>query len=152
LAGTIARCAAILVLLAFAGPAFAIGSSSGGSSSDGASMAEAEKAVKAEDYPRAIDLLKKVLKVQPRNPDAYNYLGFSHRKIGETSLALRYYQTALDIDPQHVGANEYLGELYLEMGDVPKAEERLAVLRASCGRCEAYEELAEKIAARKATN
>ena len=48
------------------------------------------------------------------------------------------------------GANEYLGELYLETGELKKAEGRLAELVAACpSGCEEREELAEAIEAYK---
>jgi len=86
-----------------------------------------------------------VVTASPRNPDALNYLGFSYRKTGNTGQALVNYQKALDLQPKHIGANEYMGELYLEMKNLPKAEERLAVLKQTCLDCEEYTELKEKI-------
>ena len=121
---------------------------SGASSSD--QYVEAQRKVQAMDYDGAIPLLEAVLKKEPGNADALNYLGYSHRKLGDTTKALAYYLQALANEPEHVGANEYLGELYLEMGNLPKAEERLAVLQSVCSGCMEEAELAEKIAAFKA--
>ena len=78
-----------------------------------------------------------------------NYLGYSHRKLGHTEKALGYYQQALEIEPKHRGANEYLGELYLELKQLDKAEERLKVLSTACNACEEYVELKEKVEAFK---
>jgi hypothetical protein len=48
----------------------------------------------------------------------------------------------------HLGANEYLGELYLETGQPELAEERLAVLKEACpDGCEELEELEVALAA-----
>ena len=58
-----------------------------------------------------------------------NLLGFCHRKLKDVTLAEEYYLRALSIDPEHKGANEYLGELYLETDRLEKAEERLRVLK-----------------------
>jgi tetratricopeptide (TPR) repeat protein len=55
-------------------------------------------------------------------------MGYSLRKTGQTQLALEYYNRALALMPKHLGANEYLGELYVELGQMDKAKERLAVL------------------------
>ena len=74
------------------------------------------------------------------------------RKLGDFDEALEYYQKALAIDADHVGANEYLGELYLQMKDLPKAEERLKVLTEACNGCEEQEELEQAIADYKANN
>jgi tetratricopeptide (TPR) repeat protein len=132
------------------------GSSSGGSSSGGGSPSIATEYRKAyakvedENYRSAIPILEKIVAKAPRHADALNLLGYSHRKLGNTNKALKYYLTALSADPKHRGANEYLGELYLEMGDLEKAEERLAVLSEVCDGCEEQEDLAEAIAKYKA--
>ena len=89
-------------------------------------------AVKAENYERAIVLLQKVVAVEPENADAWNFIGFSHRKLNNLDRALPAYNTALAINPKHRGANEYLGELYLRIGDLAKAEERLEKLDDIC--------------------
>jgi len=102
-------------------------------------------------FAEAIPLLKRVVVTEPKNADAYNYLGYSHRKLGAKDVALGYYQKALDLKPRHLGANEYLGELYLELGDIKSAEERLDVLDWACllG-CEEYTDLKNAIEAYKA--
>ena len=77
-------------------------------------------------------------------------MGFSQRKLGDSSTALAYYKRALDLQPNHIGANEYLGELYLELKEPNLAEQRLAVLQQACGNCEEYTELKDKIEKYKA--
>lgn len=134
--------------LILGGPAFAAGSVDTAPSAPArdSRLVEAEKAVKAKDYSKAIGLLERMVADTPRNADAFNYLGYSHRKLGNRDQALTYYTRALQIDPNHRGANEYLGELYLDMNDLPKAEERLAVLSRVCGaRCEEYRDLREQV-------
>ena len=101
--------------------------------------------------PRAI--WRRCWRRRPDNADALNLMGFTERKLGDPTDSLTYYNKALAQNPNHLGANEYLGELYLEMKDVKKAEERLAVLQQACGgTCEEYQELKEKIDQFKATN
>jgi predicted Zn-dependent protease len=106
---------------------------------------DAQSAIAHADYRSAAELLQKVLSRQPENPDVLNLMGFSERKLGESSTALQYYKKALDLQPNHIGANEYLGELYLELKQPQMAEQRLAVLQQVCGNCEEYTELKEKI-------
>jgi len=78
--------------------------------------------------------------------DLFNLLAYSYRKLGNFDTALEHYQTALRIDPNHRGANEYIGELYLETGNLAKAEEHLAVLKKVCKwGCESRTELTEAI-------
>ena len=107
-------------------------------------------AVKAGNYERAIVLLQKVVAVEPKNADAWNFIGFSHRKLDDLDRALPAYNKALAIDPKHRGANEYLGELYLRIGDLVKAEERLEKLDDICFfECEEYKDLKAAIEAYK---
>ena len=114
---------------------------------------DAAKLVKNEKYAEAIPLLDKAVEANPKDADAFNLLGFSHRKLGDFDRAMVNYQTALKLDPNHVGANEYLGELHLQMGDVEKAEERLATLNWAClFGCDEYTELKQAIAEYKAQN
>ena len=140
------------VIAAAAGPVIAAGSTS--SSKPAAErptdFAVAEKAVKAGQYRKAINLLETVVAKSPRNADAFNYLGFSHRKLGQFEPALAWYQKALAVNPDHRGANEYLGELYLQMGDLEKAKQRLARLDDICFfGCEEYDDLKKAVAAYK---
>jgi Tfp pilus assembly protein PilF len=135
-------------------------SGSGGSSSSSSSSSnsvpamytQASAKVDAKDYRGAMSILDKIIAKDPRNPDALNLMGFCDRKLGNTDEALEYYNKALAIKPNHVGANEYLGELYLELKDLPKAEERLKVLAKACNGCEEQQELKEKIEKYKAAN
>jgi tetratricopeptide (TPR) repeat protein len=113
---------------------------------------KASAKVDAGKYDDAIEILEDIVDDNPKNADAWNLMGYSHRKLGEYDDALEYYGKALKLKPNHVGANEYLGELYLEMKDLPKAEERLAVLTKACNGCEEQKELEEKIADYKANN
>jgi tetratricopeptide (TPR) repeat protein len=134
------------------------GGSSGSSSSSSSSSSvptmykQASAKVDAKDYRGAMPILDKIIAKDPRNPDALNLMGFCERKLGNTDEALEYYEKALAIKPNHVGANEYLGELYLELKNLPKAEERLKVLAKACNGCEEQQELAEKVDDYKAAN
>ena len=107
-------------------------------------------AIQAKDFAHAIPLLDQVVAKDPKNADAFNYLGYSYRQLGQMDQALSFYGKALAIDPNHRGAHEYLGELYLQKGDVKNAEVQLAKLDDLCTfGCEEYRELKRKIAAFK---
>lgn len=111
----------------------------------------ARQMIEEGKYAEAIPLLDKVVAADKENADAFNLLGYSHRRIGNNEDALTHYQAALALEPRHRGANEYLGELYLILDDLPKAEERLEVLDEACFfGCEEYTELKNAIAAYKA--
>jgi len=107
----------------------------------GVTLASAQQKIDAGDYRGAIPVLTDIIKADPNNADALNLMGFSLRKTGQTDLALQYYNKALALMPKHLGANEYLGELYVELSQVDKAKERLAVLQAACGNCKQTQEL-----------
>ncbi len=110
-------------------------------------LAKARKEIKKRDYKDAVKLLTRVVRDQPKNADAYNLLGFSSRKLDKLETAKKHYDRALAIDPEHKGALEYLGELYLETGDLVAAEALLVRLVAACpDGCEERDDLAEEIA------
>ncbi len=144
--------ALVLALALGAGQARAFGGGGGTSAkADNSDYALAVKLVDAGDYARAIPLLQKSIAADPTNADAHNYLGFSHRKLGNVDVALAHYGKALKLKPKHRGANEYLGELYLELGQMDKAKERLKVLDDACFfGCDEYRELKAKINAYQA--
>ncbi len=142
---------AAVLSLGLASAAMAAGSTS--SSTKPAKTGNYEKgvaAVEAENYERALVLLQKVVAAEPKNADAWNLIGFSHRKLKDFDRALPAYQKALAIDPKHRGANEYLGELYLQIGDLAKAEARLEKLDDICFfGCGEYDDLKAAIEAYK---
>ena len=94
-------------------------------------------------YNAAYKKLLEAHKVESRNPDILNYLGFTLRKAGKYDQAEKYYLQGLEIKPDHNGINEYLGELYVKTQRIDLAKERLAVLK-NCN-CEEYKELEEVI-------
>ena len=102
------------------------------------------KSDKAEKrYKKAFKLLLVSNKKKPNNPDTLNYLGFTSRKLGDFEKGEVYYLQGLAIEPNHVGINEYLGELYVATNRIKLAKERLNVL-INCN-CDEYKELKEII-------
>ena len=85
--------------------------------------------------------------MKPNKADTLNYLGFATRKIGDFEKGEKYYLQGLAIEPNHIGINEYLGELYVATNRLSLAIARLKVLE-SCN-CEEYNELKEIIAGTK---
>ena len=104
-----------------------------------------EKAKKR--YEKAQKLLIKSNEKKPNKPDTLNYLGFTTRKLGDFENGEKYYLQGLAIDPNHVGINEYLGELYVVTKRHNLAVERLEVL-SNC-KCEEYQELKDIIEGKK---
>ena len=100
-----------------------------------------EKALKL--YSKAFEKLVKAYDKDKKNPDILNYLGFTLRKAGNFEEAEKFYLEGLDINPNHKGINEYLGELYVKTNRIELAKERLEVLN-GC-KCEEFDELKELI-------
>jgi len=107
----------------------------------------AVSAVRSQQFDRASRLLADVVRADPGNADAWNWLGYSHRKLGRFEESLDAYEKALSIDPEHRGALEYLGELYVQTGEIEKAKEQLRRLDDACGvfGCEEYDDLKSAI-------
>ncbi|HYD97888.1 MAG TPA: tetratricopeptide repeat protein [Alphaproteobacteria bacterium] len=142
--------AAALALALLAAPALGMGDLSNMPAAPSDPLAAAEALIKQEKYAEAIPDLREAARLAPKNADVFNWLGYTHRKTGQYDAALGYYTQALTLDPRHKGAHEYLGELYLETRQLPKAEALLANLATICTDCEEYQELAEAVAKFKA--
>lgn len=95
-------------------------------------FANAKAAIDRKDYAGAIAALNRVTQAEPRNPEAWNLLGFATRKSGNPRGSLAHYQKAMEIDPKHLGAHEYMGEAYLMLDDLPNAEILLKRLDSFC--------------------
>jgi tetratricopeptide (TPR) repeat protein len=132
--------------LAFASPAaFAVDTVV---SKDAPDLTAVRAKIKAKDFKSALVDLNGMIDKGVQHADVYNLMGFSLRKTGDYTKALTFYKKALDFDADHKGAHEYLGELYVETGQMPKAKEHLAILEKLCPQgCEEREDLAEAIAA-----
>ena len=105
------------------------------------SKGKLEKAKKR--YAKAQKLLLKSNSEKPNKADTLNYLGFTTRKLGDYEKGEKYYLQGLEIEPNHVGINEYLGELYVATNRLNLAKERLKILE-NCN-CKEYTQLKEVI-------
>ena len=76
--------------------------------------------IKVKDFKAAIAELQPMLDTH-QHADVYNLLGFSLRKSGNMASAATFYAKALDFDADHKGALEYQGEMFVEMGQLDKA-------------------------------
>jgi Flp pilus assembly protein TadD len=117
------------------------------SSKDAPDLTSVRAKIKAKDYTGALSELKTLAETN-QHADVYSLMGFSLRKTGDYATALTFYKKALDFDANHKGAHEYLGELYIETGQLAQAREQLAVLEQLCPRgCEEREDLEHALAA-----
>jgi len=152
----------LLIIIALTNNSFSAGSSSDNDSTPKMSdYTKAKNLVKAakkyekkgkvekaqKRYAKAQKLLLKSNKKKPLQADTLNYLGFTTRKLGDYEKGEEFYLQGLQIEPNHNGINEYLGELYIATNRTDLAKERLNVLK-SCN-CKEYNQLKEIIVVRK---
>jgi Flp pilus assembly protein TadD len=105
-----------------------------------------KRAIDAKNWDAAIKAFSSAALRDTRNADIQNYLGYAYRKVGQLEASFRHYERALALSPRHRGAHEYIGEAYLVVDNLAKAEEHLAALQTICLiPCEEFEELKEKI-------
>ena len=142
----------LLIIIAFTNNSFSAGTSSDSSDSS-SSYTKAKNLIKAakkyekkgktekalKRYTKAQKLLLTSNEKKPLQADTLNYLGFTTRKLGDYEKGEEFYLQGLQIEPNHKGINEYLGELYVVTGRMDMAKERLQVLK-TCN-CEEYAEL-----------
>ena len=148
----------LLIIIALTSNSFSAGTSSDNDSSPKMSdYTKAKNLVKAakkyekkgkvekaqKRYAKAQKLLLKSNDKKPLQADTLNYLGFTTRKLGDYEGGEKFYLQGLQIEPNHNGINEYLGELYVATNRMNMAKERLEILK-TCN-CEEYEELKEII-------
>ena len=152
----------LLIIIALTNNSFSAGTSSDNDSTPKVSnYAKAKNLIKAakkyekkgktekaqKRYAKAQKLLLKSNDEKPLQADTLNYLGFTTRKLGDYEDGEKFYLQGLQIEPNHNGINEYLGELYVATNRMDMAKERLEVLK-TCN-CEEYDELKEIIAGTK---
>lgn len=144
---------AIAVLFAFfsvmAVPVMAAGTSDGSSaaSTTEPTYQQAKAAVDAAKFKEALPMLVMLTKDDPKNADAWNLLGFTYRKLGQMDDSSKAYLKVLAINPNHLGALEYQGELFISTGKTDLARANLAKLKSLCGTCEQSDDLAKSLKA-----
>ena len=126
-------------------PAFAVDNMQ---STDAPDLTSVLAKIDAKDYAGALAELRGLAE-DNRQADVYNLMGYTLRKTGDYKTSLTYYTKALELQPDHKAAREYLGELYVETGEMAKAEEQVSSLKQLCpSGCEELEDLQELIAAK----
>jgi tetratricopeptide (TPR) repeat protein len=135
--------ASIAMAVSIAAPAFAVDNMDDATPVD---LTSVRAKIAAKDYKSALEELRGLAE-DNQQADVYNLLGFTLRKTGDFKTSLTYYTKALELEPDHKGAHEYLGELYVETHDMPKAQEQLAALTKLCPNgCEELDDLKAAIA------
>ena len=89
--------------------------------------------IRLEKFAEAYESLKFIKVLTPsKEADKYNLLGFTARKSGNLNAAAEYYTKALEINPKHIQALEYQGELYLQLGEIDEAKKNLEKIKTFC--------------------
>ncbi|CAN7562333.1 tetratricopeptide repeat protein [Rhizobium leguminosarum] len=126
-------------------PAFAVDNMQ---ATDAPDLTSARAKIDAKDYAGALAELRGLAE-DNQQADVYNLMGYTLRKTGDYRTSLTYYTKALELQPDHRAAREYLGELYVETGEMAKAEEQVSSLKQLCpSGCEELEDLQKVIAAK----
>lgn len=126
-------------------PAFAVDNMQ---STDAPDLTSVRAKIATKDYAGALAELRGLAE-DNQQADVYNLMGYTLRKTGDYKTSLTYYTKALELQPDHKAAREYLGELYVETGEMAKAEEQVSTLKQLCpSGCEELEDLQKAIAAK----
>ncbi len=97
--------------------------------------------IEANPFRNASSLTRRLWRVKRDSPRTTN------PSECQLELAFKHYQRALQLDPRHRGAHEYMGEAYLIVNNLAKAQEHLAALQRICLiPCEEYEDLKKAVA------
>lgn len=105
-------------------------------------LRQARTLIEKKDWPAAVELLATYTRTNPQNADSFNLLGYSYRHLKRYDESLAAYNKALALNPRHRGAHEYIGEAYIQLGQLDKAKEHLDALNRLCFLpCEEYSDL-----------
>lgn len=111
-----------------------------------AELAKVTTLLNANNFKQALSDLKVIDSEFPNNADVNNLLGYSYRKLKQYKPADTYYKKALKINPNHLGALEYQGELFVLTNKVSSAKKNLVKLEKLCGlKCGEYLDLKKAI-------
>ena len=141
----------LLFLCLFAGNSHAAGGYGNSGAQDSIYLKNAKNFIKMKNYVSAEQLLKTESVRDSLNADVWNLLGFTSRKLKKYEQSEAAYERALKLNPRHKGALEYMGELYITLGENIKAKEILTRLKKVCpSGCEELDALEKTYAAKYA--
>ena len=109
-------------------------------------LAKVTTLLNANNFKQALAELKIIDSEFKNNADVNNLLGYSSRKLKQYKPAATYYEKALKLNPNHLGALEYQGELFVLTNKVSAAKKNLVKLEKLCGlKCGEYLDLKKAI-------
>lgn len=115
-----------------------------------AAMTKARQALEAKKWKDAEAALRQALRENPKLAAAHNLLGFTLRWQGRFDESLAAYEKVFALEPNHLGAHEYIGQTYIKLGRLDDAEAHLKTLQRLCGSCEESKDLAAALASARA--
>jgi len=98
----------------------------------GPDLAAVRASIAKEDWKKSLQLLQPLAKSHPNSAEVRNLMGFTQRKTGQFDKSLKNYLRALRLDPKHLEAHAYLGELYIQTGKLEKAVEQSKIIAKLC--------------------
>ena len=123
----------ITILVSFiVSTSYSAGTDSGDETNYGKDFKSAVKLISKKKYDNAIQKLMDLVDVSSSDftkADVLNEIGFAFRKNNDLDNASKYYLMALKEDPNHLGALEYQGEMFVDLGQKDKALANLNKLK-----------------------
>lgn len=103
---------------------------------DAAKATDPKKRQKAQDHAKkyfnkAQAKFESAVELYPNMFQAWNYIGYSKRNLGDYSGALEAYDRALKLNPRYVEAIEYRGHAYLGLNRVDDVKQTYLILFAN---------------------
>lgn len=87
---------------------------------------------KMKDYDRAMAAFERIIKINPKNPDPYNYIGYTYADRGEKlDKALELVNKALELDKENGFYMDSLGWVYFKKGMYKEAAQKLEEAQAA---------------------
>jgi tetratricopeptide (TPR) repeat protein len=84
-----------------------------------------------DHYAAALSKFTQAVKLDPNMHEAWNYVGYTNRKLGNYDAALAAYERALTLHPGYPEALEYRGEAFLALNRIADAQQAYLDLFAS---------------------
>ena len=123
----------ITILISFiVSTSYSAGTDSGNETNYGKDFKSAIKLISKKKYDNAIEKLMDLVDVSSSDftkADVLNEIGFAFRKNNDLDNASKYNLMALKEDPNHLGALEYQGEMFVDLGQKDKALANLNKLK-----------------------
>ena len=123
----------ITILISFiVSTSYSAGTDSGNETNYGKDFKSAIKLISKKKYDNAIEKLMDLVDVSSSDftkADVLNEIGFAFRKNNDLDNASKYYLMALKEDPNHLGALEYQGEMFVDLGQKDNALANLNKLK-----------------------